>query len=293
MKINKKYKDTVFRHLFNINKIWLLELVNAILGTNYKDPEAIIIVTLDDVLFMNMKNDLCIIINDTIILIEHQSTINESMPVRMFLYLARIYERITNKEAKDLYGRRLIELPNPELIMLYNGKEDYPAEKTLKLSASFKKRKVKRKGKKKIVDLEVKALNINKGVNPELERKCKSLADYTSFIAKVREYEKQYSFEEAVKSAIEYCIDNDILKEYLTDYASEVINMLTAEFKLEDALEVARWEGREEGIEKGIKKGMQKGIEKGKNYVLELMAQGLSYEEIKKKVEKESKKKRK
>jgi len=278
MKINKKYKDTVFRHLFNINKIWLLELVNAILGTDYKDTEAIIIITLDDILFMNMKNDLCIIIYDTIILIEHQSTINENMPVRMFLYLARIYEKITNKDTKDLYGRRLVKLPNPELIVLYNGKEDYPAKKILKLSASFKKRR----GKKKTVDLEVKALNINKGVNPELESKCKSLANYASFIAKVREYEEQYPFEEAVKSAIKYCIDNDILKEYLTDHASEVINMLTAEFKLEDALEVARWEGREEGVQKGKKEGL--------NYVLKLMAQGLSYEEIKKKVEKESKK---
>jgi len=287
MKINKKYKDTVFRHLFNINKIWLLKLVNAILGTNYNDHEAIITVSLEDVLFMNMKNDLCIIVDDTIILIEHQSTINENMPVRMFLYLARIYEKITNKDSKDLYGRRLVELPNPELIVLYNGREDYPAEKILKLSASFKKGK----GKKKTVDLEVKALNINKGVNPELEHKCKALADYTSFIAKVREYEnycpvkEQDSFEEAIKSAIEYCINNDILKEYLTDYASEVINMLTAEFKLEDALEVARWEGREEGIEEGKAEG-----EKKVNYMLKLMKQGLSYEEIKKKVEKKSKK---
>jgi flagellar biosynthesis/type III secretory pathway protein FliH len=57
--------------------------------------------------------------------------------------------------------------------------------------------------------------------------------------------------------------------------------MLTAEFNMDKALEVARWEALEEGIEKGIEKGMQK----VQNYVLELMAQGLSYEEIKKKLE--------
>ncbi|MCL2154676.1 MAG: PD-(D/E)XK nuclease family transposase [Leptospirales bacterium] len=39
------------------------------------------------------------------------------------------------------------------------------------------------------------------------------------------------------------------------------------------------------------RKGIQKGLEKGQNYVLELMAQGLTYEEIKKKIKGTSKKK--
>ncbi|MCL1911622.1 MAG: hypothetical protein FWG13_05405 [Leptospirales bacterium] len=54
------------------------------------------------------------------------------------------------------------------------------------------------------------------------------------------------------------------------------------------ALEVAR----EEAMERGIEKGRTEGKEEGQNYILELVAQGLSYEEIKKKVEKSPKKNR-
>jgi len=53
--------------------------------------------------------------------------------------------------------------------------------------------------------------------------------------------------------------------------------MLTTEFNMDTALKVARKEGRDEGRDEG------------QDYVLELMAQGLSYEEIRKKIE-ESKK---
>jgi flagellar biosynthesis/type III secretory pathway protein FliH len=64
--------------------------------------------------------------------------------------------------------------------------------------------------------------------------------------------------------------------------------MLTAEFNMDKALEVARWEDKEEGLEKGRVEGIEKGIQKGReevqNYILDLMAQGLSYEEIKKKI---------
>ncbi|MCL1911765.1 MAG: hypothetical protein FWG13_06130, partial [Leptospirales bacterium] len=97
--------------------------------------------------------------------------------------------------------------------MLYNGKEDYPAKKVLKLSELVKKKK----GRKKFIDVKVKVevLNINKGRNPELERRSKTLSSYATLIAKIREYEKKHSLEKAIESAIKYCIDNNILKEYL------------------------------------------------------------------------------
>ena len=125
----------------------------------------------------------------------------------------------------------------------------------------------------------MKVYNINKGVNPELERKSKTLKSYVTFIAKVREYEKKKPLEEAIKLAVEYCIKRNILADYFKKNAQEVVKMITLEYSLKDAIEVAR----EEGIEKGV--------EKGQDYVLKLMKQGLSYEEIKKKVEKEAKKK--
>jgi len=80
---NRKYKDSVFRSLFN-NKARLLELYNAINGTNYQDESIIEINTLEDVLFSDMKNDISFTINKkTVVLIEHQSTINENMPLKV------------------------------------------------------------------------------------------------------------------------------------------------------------------------------------------------------------------
>jgi len=284
MTANKKYKDTLFRHLFNTEEK-LLELFNAIFRTNYQDIRAITINTLGDILFKNMKNDISFIIHDTLVFIEHQSTVNENMPLRMLMFLSRIYEKIATADPKAIFRQRLLELPNPQFIVLYNGKEDFPPEKTLRLSTALKNSDEK----KNFIDLEVRVININKGVNPELERKSKTLAGYIALIEKVREYEKKHSLEEAIRLAVKYCIDNDILKEYLKQNSSEVVSMLTTEFDMDIALEVAREEGIEKGIEKGIKEGrkegMEKGMEKTKNYVLELLAQGLSQEEIKKKIE--------
>jgi len=279
MKTNKKFKDTLFRHLFNTEEK-LLELFNAIFGTDYNDISAIIINTLENVLFNGMKNDISFIIYDILVLIEHQSTINENMPLRMYHYLNYLYEKINSGSPNAIFGRDLIELPNPVFIVLYNGVEDYPAEKILNINTAFKKKKLK----ENFVDLEVKVININKGRNPELERKCKTLADYASLIAKVREYQKNHTLEEAIRLAVKYCIDNNILKEYLEQHASEAINMLTAEFDLDQALEVARWEGmkkgRIEGMEEGRVEGMEKGMEKGKQEIIDLLKSGKSPEEI-------------
>ena len=94
MNINLRHKDRLFIFLFGneAHKDWTLNLYNAINNSNYDDPEAISFNTLDDFLYMGMKNDISFIINGQINLFEHQSTINENMPIRQFLYLAHIYE---------------------------------------------------------------------------------------------------------------------------------------------------------------------------------------------------------
>ena len=245
-------------------------------------------------LFTSPENDLAFSVNEKmLILFEHQSTINENMPVRMLTYITRIYEK---RVGKKVYRKSLVKLPRPEFIVLYNGKEPFPKEKRLRLSDAFEKI-----GDSDLIslDLIVRVININKGVNPKLERRSKILDGYVTFIAKVREYEKKYprkKLEEAIKAAIRYCIKNDIFCRYKAclvftkQNSSEVVNMLMTEHNVKDAIEVAREEGIEKGIERGIEKGIEKGMEKGmektKNYVLDLMAQGLSYEEIKKKIEK-------
>ncbi|MCL2155800.1 MAG: hypothetical protein FWH53_09070, partial [Leptospirales bacterium] len=50
----------------------------------------------------------------------------------------------------------------------------------------------------------------------------------------------------------------------------------------------AKRKGIQKGLKEGLKKGRKEGIEEGRkevqNYILDLMAQGLSYEEIKNKI---------
>jgi len=61
--------------------------------------------------------------------------------------------------------------------------------------------------------------------------------------------------------------------------------MLYTEWNWDTAMEVAREEafedGVEQGIERGIERGVEQGIEKTRQYVLKLLNQGLSSEEIK------------
>ena len=87
IKINAKYKDRLFRWIFSSKKE-LLDLYNAVRGTNYTDPEALEITTLEDVVYMGFKNDISFLVDDVLNLYEHQSTYSPNMPVRGFLYLA-------------------------------------------------------------------------------------------------------------------------------------------------------------------------------------------------------------
>ena len=132
---NIRHKDSLFVTIFN-DEAKLLELYNAISGSNYTKDAKIRINTLDSVLFLDKINDISFTIdNKIVILIEHQSTINDNMPLRLLLYISKVYERLI--EGRAVYKRKLIKIPTPEFIVLYNGTENYPDEKILKLSDAF------------------------------------------------------------------------------------------------------------------------------------------------------------
>ena len=97
---NRKYKDTVFRKLFSDRKN-LLSLYNAINGTAYMDASQLEIVTLDNAIYMGMKNDLAFIINTNLFLYEHQSTYNPNMPLRDLFYISGEYQKLV--DLKSLY----------------------------------------------------------------------------------------------------------------------------------------------------------------------------------------------
>lgn len=85
------YKDRVFRMLYK-DKKRLLELYNALNGTNYNNPEELTVNTLENAIYMKMKNDVSFIIDCNMCLYEHQSTFCPNMPLRGFLYFADLYK---------------------------------------------------------------------------------------------------------------------------------------------------------------------------------------------------------
>ena len=99
---NRKYKDTVFRMLFS-DKENLLSLYNAINRSVYENPEDLEIVTLENAIYMGMKNDLAFIIDTNLFLYEHQSTYNPNMPLRDLLYISAEYQKIVDHKSLYLY----------------------------------------------------------------------------------------------------------------------------------------------------------------------------------------------
>jgi hypothetical protein len=278
--VNRNHKNSVFSSLFS-NPDVLRELYSAIEGIPIPPDIPIDINTLTNVLYKGKINDVSFTIdNRLVVLIEHQSTINDNIPLRLLMYIARIYEKIVNR--KKLYQKKLEKIPKPEFIVLYNGKIKYPDYMELKLSYAFKDIDgLKLPGSSVPLELIVQVYNINYGHNSEILKKCETLDGYSKFIGKIREYQKKKNpLEEAAINAINYCIKNNILKDYLEAHASEVLNMLITEWNQEEYLEVAIEEAREEAREEGR--------EDGHKEIFELFEQGLSLDEIKERLQQEN-----
>lgn len=254
---NRKYKDSVFTMYIGTPER-LIEVYNAVQGTKYPLDTPIEINTLDGVLFTNRMNDISFILDGRfIVLIEHQSSLNENMPVRMLLYLGRLYEKVLEKE--NIYRKKRISLPTPEFLVLYNGRDPFPKESYLKLSDSFTFHESKHINTAELI---VKVVNIQYRENQELLEKSKSLYEYSFFIDRVQDYSKKgYELRNAIRKAALDCEKMGIMQPFLKSHISEVENMLFTEWKMEDALKIEREEGREEGIEEGIEKERRKTIQ--------------------------------
>jgi predicted transposase/invertase (TIGR01784 family) len=273
---NRNHKDSVFVDLF-ANDITAKEnfvsLYNALHKTNL-DPQTTEIkpVMLENILYMSYYNDISMLIDGKIVvLIEHQSTVNQNMPFRFLEYIARVYEKITSEE--DRFGRKLIKLPIPEFYVFYNGTEDFPLEKELKLSdAFFNEKKIENKNFP--LEITVKIININIEKDNPILHQCNTLKQYSDFINQVRICMKE-NVENPFTTAINLSIKNGILSDYLKRKSTEIRNMLFGEYDYDTDIRVQRREAFEDGVEEGAE---QKAIETAKN----LLSMSLSLEDISK-----------
>ena len=261
---HRNYKDTVFRMLFSDRKN-LLSLYNAVSGAHYDDPEKLEIVTLENAIYMGMKNDLAFIIDTDLFLYEHQSTYNPNMPLRDLFYISSEYQKLVDK--KSLYSSVLQKIPAPQFIVFYNGTEKEKDSWVNHLSEAFQNLS----GNPKL-ELEVLTININDGHNPELMEQCQTLKEYAQYVNCVRRYAKKFELADAVEQAVDECIQRNILSEFLRKNKAEVIAMSIFEYDKEEEerkLRKAEYEagvaaGMKDGMKAGIKAGVADGISKGK-----------------------------
>ena len=228
--VRRTYKDSVFRKIFN-NKENLLALYNALNGTHYNNPEDIEIITLDNALFLKMKNDIAFLVStDQICLVEHSSTVCLNYPLRSLLYLTKEYQAILKQRNQDILSYTQVKIPTPRCIVLYNGPAQRPEREVMKLSDAFANQDVEG-----CLELKVEILNINYGKNESLQKACKTLEDYAILVAKIREYAREMDdLSMAVHKAIQYCIDHDHLRDFLILNQAEVAAMSLLEGSWEE-----------------------------------------------------------
>ncbi|MCH5250642.1 MAG: Rpn family recombination-promoting nuclease/putative transposase [Lachnospiraceae bacterium] len=250
-KVKRQVKDRLFRFIFDKDRDALLQLYNALNGTDYTDASKLQVVTIESAVYVVMKNDLAFMVAGVLNLYEHQSTYNPNMPVRFLIYLAQEYQKIIEEAEESLYGTRRISLPTPQCIVFYNGEKEMPEESILRLSDAFENKELEAD-----VELKVRMLNINYGHNSDLVAKCHILEEYARFVEVSRNYATDgENIENVLNNVIDYCIENGILSEFLRKYRAEVVGMLLEEFDVDKYERSLRAEGREEGYEAGHSAG--------------------------------------
>ncbi len=258
-KVNRKYKDRLFRYIFK-NKKDLLDLYNAVNGTAYTNASDLIITTLSDAIYIGMKNDVGFLIGNCLNLYEHQSSINPNMPLRGLFYLVKMLQAYVELNHYNLYSSMRIELPFPRYIVFYNGDKEAPDCEELSLSDAFPKMA----GSRPALECRATVLNINYGHNQELLNKCKRLSDYSYFIHQVREYlEQEYAIDQAIDCAMDDCIQKEILSDILIANRAEVKSMLLSTFDEKEYRKMLRDEAREEGFKEGRAEGRAEGQKEG------------------------------
>ena len=236
MAVNDEHKDRVFKYLFGNpnNRTWTLALYNAINGSNYKNPDDIQFNTIDEAVYLGMRNDVSFIIVNELHLWEHQSTYNPNMPMRFLIYAAKLYEKYIAGSDYYPYSSVLQPAPRPKCVCFYNGTGNQPERKILRLSEAF--------GGEGDIEVIVIMLNINYGKNRELMAACEPLSEYAWLVETIRTNQKvMRNLEVAIDAAINEMADF-VIKKFLLSNKVEVKGMFLTEWDQEKVLAQERRE---------------------------------------------------
>ena len=255
---NPQYKDRLFRLLFGSEEMKdnIVSLYNALNDTDYVADDIAEITTLDDAVYIKMKNDVSLLIDSYLALWEQQSSYNPNMPIRGLMYFGNLYDAYIDTHNLNIYGATQVKLPTPQYIVFYNGRKDVAPVKKLRLSDAFIH-------PSDGADFEWTATmyNLNKGKNDSLLDKCRPLSDYMTLIEKIREYQSDgLPIKDAIDNAVVACIESGILSDFLKKHRAEVMDVCITEYNEKVFVNSIREEGRLEGMQQGIQQGIQKGM---------------------------------
>ena len=248
--MKRSVKDSVFTYLFKQPE-YTRQLYLALHpeDTDVKESD-FKLVTLENVLTTGFYNDLGIQVrNRLILLVEAQSTFSVNIALRMLLYLAGTYKEYIEEQKLDLYGSHPVEIPRPELYVVYTGdRKEIP--ETLHLSDLYQGAGS--------AEVEVKVLR-DDGTGDILDQ-------YVQFCKIADEQREKYGLtQQAIDETIRICIAENVLAPFLASRQKEVLEIMVTLFDQEKIAEIhdynvakaARQEGhqlgREEGREEGIR----------------------------------------
>ena len=264
---NRKHKDSLFVDYFSKDRDWkqhFLSLYNALHGTDLQvETTRLERVNLEQVLYMDYYNDIAVMVNDQfIMMIEHQTTINPNMPLRLLEYVSRIYGNMIDSKSK--FSTQLIPLAKPEFIVFYTGKENIPPETYLHLSDAFKLNHIQ--NSEISLELVVKVCRINGKEPNQIVSQCSDLEQYVQFLKLIAEAKADGQVKPLTR-AIREAVRHNVLKDYLERKGGEVLSILMTEYDYATDIAVKQEEayaiGRNEGILVGLERGIERGIEQG------------------------------
>lgn len=265
MPVNRTYKSTLFIMLFQ-DKHNLLELYNAVSGKHYTDPGILEINTLENAIYMTVKNDISFLIDGRLSLYEHQSTYNPNLPLRFLIYISKLYSRMTRNA--NLYGTKLIRIPPPEFLIFYNGKEELPEQTLLNLSDMYET-----KDPHAGLELSAVMLNISGKHNQKPKEACTTLKEYAIYTDKVRKYAEETELPDAVEQAIQECIAEGVLQDFLEKHRTEAKEMSIFEYDQEKHMRQEREEAWTDGHSAGL-------AEARLSMIIQMLKNGMSEEDI-------------
>ena len=253
-------KDSVFRDLFG-NRKYALQLYQTIHPEDSDVTESDIgNVTIKNIFTDQEYNDLSMTVREKILLmLEAQSSWTKNIIIRIFLYLAHIWNEYIENTKQNRYGSKKLLVPRPELYVIYTGDRKTRPE-WIRLSEEFFE------GNKEFLEVNVKVLYG--------EGKDDIISQYVDF---TKVYNKQVKLHgktrEAVLETIRICKDRNVLKEYLSGREKEVTSIMMGLFDQEKAIEQFGNEKRAEGKLEGKLEGKME-------TAINMKAEGLSEDMI-------------